>query len=481
MRRRVVVMTVSAVAVCGVVGALVVGPALLRGEEEGAAVTATHPDPVLVPGTGPVCGVPDLTQVVDDGVDHAASGGVSTVVEDVRPQTGGVLTARVSGGSAYVLSRVEATYTVARYALDDGAPQGETVVELAWDGTSETFGTDSFEVGADGSVYLLDTLMGRRDLIKVSPDGDESWRVALPEGPQSTGSVVDLYGTFVWDDAEHGEVVGVIDAAAVMHRVSSDGTTLEPLEIDGTRVGQLDDGAAVLVAEGPGEGDRVDRDLTVVDADGDVRERLGSWAPAEPELGVPSLPWTGASGVASAPGGGLLLAEPGTGLRWYGTDGVRKGTWPDVSVEVEQAFTLADGTPVLHEGDVYYLLTTGPEGQTSLTSVTTDRMAAELRAPGCSSTARTGCSPRTRSRGWSRRSTTRGARTPTSTGCATRCGATRGFRTRWSATRSWSTCPRTAGRSTSSCRRPDRGCTRSTPRWSVRTASPSRGRACATR
>ena len=390
MSRRVVV-TASALAACLVVVlvvALGVAPALLRGEGEGGAAPAPSAAPaVAVTGDVPVCGVPDLARVVDDGLDHAASGGVRTVVDDVRPTTGEVITARVSGGTAYVLSRVDATYTVARFALADGEAEGETVVELDRDGAAETFGTDSFEVAADGSVYLLDTLMGRRDLVKVAPDGTETWRTTLPEGPQTTGAVLDLEGTVRWDDAGqedagHREVVGVADAGAVLHRVGGDGTLLDPLAIDGAVLGQLAGGAAVLAAARPAAGgDRTDLRMTVVGPDGGVRARLGSSAPAEPSLGVPRLPWTDATGAGAAPGGGLLLAEPGTGLRRYGTDGVLLGTWPDASMDTEQPFTLADRTPVLQDGDTFYVLTDGADGALSLTAISADRMAAGLRAP----------------------------------------------------------------------------------------------------
>ncbi|MCK9794843.1 hypothetical protein M1843_13915 [Isoptericola sp. 4D.3] len=383
------VVTVSVLVACGLVAVLVLVPTLLRGDpERGAAPTAstasTGPTAPAAAVTGdvPVCGIPDLAQVVDDGVDHAASGGVRTVADDVLPGTGELISARVSDGTAYVVSRADATYTVARYALDDGRAEGETVVELDWDGRSETFGTSSFEVGEDGSVYLLDTLMGRRDLVKVAPDGTETWRTTLPEGPQTTGAVLDLEGTVVWEDSGRGEVVGVVDAQTVLHRVGADGALLEPLTIDGAVLGQLDGGAAVLTAARPAAGgDRTDLSLTVVESDGAVRARLGSWAPVDPDLGVPSLPWTGATGAGAAPGGGLLLAEPGTGLRRYGTDGVLLGTWPDVSMDVEQPFTLADRTPVLQDGGTYYVLTDGADGGLSLTAISRERMAAGLQAP----------------------------------------------------------------------------------------------------
>ncbi|MEL7976753.1 hypothetical protein AAG589_12900 [Isoptericola sp. F-RaC21] len=383
MTRRVAV-AASAVVVCGVVvGALVLAPALLRDDGGGGAAPTGTASPVApVTGDVPVCGVPDLARVVDDGLDQDLSAGVRTVVDDVVPGAGELVGVRVSGGTAYVASRVDATYTVARFALDGGGPEGETVVGLDWDGASETFGTSSFEVGAEGSVYLLDTLMGRRDLVKVAPDGAEAWRTTLPDGPQTTGAVLDLDGTVAWDEGGRGEVVGVVDAGTVLHRVGADGTLLDPLTVDGAVLGQLDGGAAVLSSARPAAGgDRTDLGLSVVEPDGGVPTRLGSSAPAEPVLGVPSLPWTTATGAAAAPGGGLLLAEPGTGLRRYGTDGVLLGTWPDAGMDDEQPFTLADRTPVLQDGDTYYVLTDGADGALSLTAISADRVAEGLRAP----------------------------------------------------------------------------------------------------
>ncbi|WP_402467073.1 hypothetical protein [Isoptericola aurantiacus] len=327
-------------------------------------------------GDSPVCGVPDLTQLVADGVDAEAMPGLRTVVDDVLPDSGELVTVRVHDGTAFVMSRDEATYTVVRYDLDDGTSGGRTAVTLEWDPSYELFGLDTFEVDDEGNVYLLDTLMGRRDLLKIAPDGTELFRVELPAGPQTTGAVLDLSGTVAWDDEVHGRVVGVDDAGAVVHRVTGDGERLDPLTADGRVLGALDGGAVVYRGD-DGDGPT----LTVAGPDGEVQARLGAPPERDGPVGLPDLPWTEATGVASAPEGGLLLAEPGTGLRWYGVDGVRRGVWPDVGADLAQPFSLWDRTPVLRDADDYYLLTDGPDATVSLTAISTERMELGLREP----------------------------------------------------------------------------------------------------
>ncbi|MEG3614437.1 hypothetical protein [Isoptericola haloaureus] len=371
MARRTVVV-VGVLLACAVVVALVLVPGADDVPEPVEAPAAT-----VVTGDVPVCGVPDLGQVVDDGVDAAALPGFRTVVPDVLPPAGTLVTARVHGGTGFVMSRDEATYTVARFDLDDGSPQGETVVELPWEPGHEIFGVGSFEVDDDGAIYLVDPLMGRRDLLKIAADGTEQWRVALPSGDQTTGAVTDLVsGTTAWDATDGGRIVGVGDAGAVVHRVTADGEALDPLDVDGSVLGALDDGAVVYRADGPGG-----RSLTVVGPDGAERARLGAPPSSDRLVGVPGLPWTGATGAASAPDGGLLLAEPGTGLRWYGTDGVRHGVWPATGGDVEQPFVPWDRTPVLHDDGDYFLLTHGHDGAVSLTAISDERMAYGLRDP----------------------------------------------------------------------------------------------------
>ena len=341
------------------------------------------PDPELIAtGPGRVCGVPDLTQVVDDGREDPRPA-TRVVVDDVSPATGSLVDLRVADDQAYVLSREDASYTVTAYGLDDGGTHGTQRIDLEWDGSSETFDVGGFEVDEAGAIYLLDTLMGRRDLLKVGSDGEEIWRVPLPPGPQTTGSVIDLYGTARWQDPEHGTVVGVGDAGAIVHRVTSDGETLPAVSATGAPVAGLPGGRVVLSGQAPSDQqDSVRRTVTVVASDGSVGTTFGADVPAAPELGVPSVPWTEASGAASAPEGGLLLADPVQGVVWYDDDGVRRGVWPADAAASYQPLAVREESPLVEDDGTYYLLTDGDnEGSVALTAIESEEMAAQLRAP----------------------------------------------------------------------------------------------------
>src|SRR5690606_1504192 len=139
--------------------------------------------------------------------------GIRTVVDDVVTlDDGELMTFRVVDGSAYVLEwDREATYTVTLYDLANGDAVRSTLVELDWDGVSETFTTGSFEVDPDGSFYVVDPLMRRRALHAVAPDGSVGWTASIPEGAHPPGALLDLYGTVRWT-VDDRTVVGVQEA-----------------------------------------------------------------------------------------------------------------------------------------------------------------------------------------------------------------------------------------------------------------------------
>jgi len=384
-------------AVAAVLGLVV---ALALGGDEGAtpgvsgAATAFTPSavpaaaPVTQVGALPLCGFPRLEQVTDDGVDTGDLGGVRTVVDDVVTlDDGALVTFRVLDGSAYVLEwDREATYTVTRYDLASGDVTATTPMELDWDGASETFSTDSFEVDAEGSVYLLDTLMHRRDLLKVAPDGTTTWSATIPEGEHTTGDLLDLYGTVRWA-VDGRTVVGVQEAGDVLHQVSGDGELLETVPFDGAVLAQLPDGTALVETDGRDD-ERRSLDLRSVGPDGDDGAvHLGaSWERGRP-FGVPRVPWLDdAAGLATGPDGvGLVAAQENLGFRWWGSDGVFRGVWPDTHKDLEQPFALWESTPVLRDGAdgdaPYYVLTHGEDGGFSVTEISADRMAYQLGAP----------------------------------------------------------------------------------------------------
>jgi hypothetical protein len=373
--------------------ALVAATALLGGRGtsggDGDAPSGDAPSvaPVDRAGPAPVCGFPRLEQVTEDGVDPEELGGVRAVVDDVVTlDDGEVLTFRVVDGSAYVLEwDREATYTVTRYDLASGDVRATTPVELDWDGASETFSTDTFEVAPDGDVFLLDTLMHRRDVLRVAPDGSTVWSTTIPENEHTAGELLDLYGTVRWQTGS-GEVVGVQEAGEALHRLSGDGELLDTVPLEGGVLAQLPDGRA-LVATDEREGDRRSVDLVAVDAALEPSLHVGaSWQRGLP-FAVPRVPWLDeATGMTTGPGGdGLVVADEALGLRWYGDDGVFRGVWPDTHKDLEQPFALWERTPVLRDGTggdaPYYVLTHGEEGGFALTEISADRMAYQLGAP----------------------------------------------------------------------------------------------------
>lgn len=391
-RRRLAVAGVAVLLVLAVVG-LVAWPGGRPGTSADGAGGPALPSaaPVSAPGPVPVCGFPVLDAVTEDGVEEADLGGVRTVVDDVVTVPGTEpVTFRVAGGSAFVLERQDATYTVTRYDLRTGERSAATTIELAAAEGAETFSTDFVEVDEDGAVYLLDTLAGRRDLLKVAPDGEVVWRTTIPAGPATSGSLLDLYGLVRWPDAqeaggeEAGEVVGVQEGGALLHRVTGGGELLDPLDLPGAVVGQLPDGRVVVEAA-EDDGDVHRADLRAVDAAARTSLHYGaSWERATP-FAVPRPTWTEPSGVSSAPDGdGVVVAEPGVGFAWYGRDGVHRGVWPDARTDADQPFTLWDRTPVLRAGAdpqaPYYVLAHEDGGGYALTEVSAERMAFQLTA-----------------------------------------------------------------------------------------------------
>lgn len=390
-------------AVVAVAAAVAIGGGAV-GAPPGASGTPAPFTPSVVPagapvtqvGALPLCGFPRLEQVTDDGVDTEDLDGIRTVVDDVVTlEDGELVTFRVLDGSAYVLEwDREATYTVTRYDLASGDDVATTPVELDWDGASETFSTDSFEVDADGSVYVLDTLMHRRDLLKVAPDGTTTWSASIPEGEHTAGDLLDLYGTVRWT-VDGATVVGVQEAGEVLHEVSGEGEVLGAEPLEGSVLAQLPDGRA-LVQTDARQGERRSLDLRAVGPDGDDPTlRLGaSWERGRP-FGVPRVPWLDdTTGVTTGPTGGtsagtddpgLVVADQNLGFRWWGSDGVFRGVWPDTHKDLEQPFALWESTPVLRDGTAgdapYYVLTHGEDGGFAITEVTADRMAYQLGAP----------------------------------------------------------------------------------------------------
>ncbi len=379
--RRVLATVVGGTVVVAVAAALAVG-ASGPGDVPEASDAAIPSAPGAGPSETPVCGIPDLGPVSADGRAPDQLGGLRVVVPDVTPPDGATLVdVEVRGSTAAVLSfDGESTYRVERFDVDEGSPDGGFDVPLRLSEGAESFWVGDFEMDADGGVYLLDTLMGRRDLLHLDTEGNVVWTATLPETSQSGDGLLDLYGTVLWTDGE-GPVVGVHEGAAGMHTVSADGEVLGFSEdFPGRVVGQTDDGAAVLAVEEDAPDGRT-LDVVGRDDSGDGTFALGATATAD-GLGRGGQGFPGGfDDVVSGPGAeGVLMAADELGVEWYSADGARLGVWPVSRGDLDHELLLDAGEGIVRDGDAYYLLAPTAEG-VSLVRVTEDRMRYQLSAP----------------------------------------------------------------------------------------------------
>jgi hypothetical protein len=385
-RRSPLLRPMAAVAAVLLVVTLGVGAVILSDRDPGADAPAL-PDLADIRDAGraavPVCGFPTLDRISDDGVDAEVRQSVlRTVVPDVQTLEGSrIQSFRVRDGVAYVMEfDGRASYVVTGYDLATGGTRTSVTVPLAWEPGSESFSTDHFEVDEDGSIYLLDTLEGRRDLIKVRHDGDLAWRTALPRGPQTRGSVIDLYGLARWSGLRDEPVIGVHEGDR-FHLVTTDGEYDGLIgSFPGHLLGQLPDGAVATLDEREARGRSV-ASLLVTDGDGTVRTRLTASRDLETAFGASTQHWpSGAAGVAPGPGGeGYLVVRDLTGIEWLADDGVRKGIWLDSQLNPDNVVAVYDGSPLLLADGAYYFLSRGQQGL-GLTAVPEEGMAYLLEA-----------------------------------------------------------------------------------------------------
>lgn len=339
---------------------------------------------VDVIGTVPVCGFPVLNKIADDGVGSSTRAALlREAVPDVRTVDGSrVRSFHVVDGRAYVLEfDHESTYTVTSYDVESGRAGSSVTVPLEWEPPSESFSTDDFQVDQDGSVYLLDTLEGRRNLVKVGPDGTVAWTTRIPTSEHTTGSVLDLFGLVRWEDLDGDDVVGVHEGDE-FHLVTLAGQYRGRTgTFPGNILGQLPDGS--VVTSGTRRTDTARHSSFLVTApDGTVTTRLAATRPLEIPFGSSTQHWiSGPTGAAPGPDGvGFLVARGGTGIEWLADDGVRLGIWLDARADPGEDVALAEGTPLRLVDGVYYFLAEG-DGGLDLTAVTQDGMRQLLEAP----------------------------------------------------------------------------------------------------
>ncbi len=357
-------------------------PGSVPGGTDGAT-PAVRPVAGAGPGPTSVCGFPDVGQISADGRHDDEPAGLSLVVRDVTPREGFELTdVVVRAGVASVLSfDGTSTYRVDRFDLTDGEAAGSFDVALELADGAESFRVDDFEVDDEGGVYLLDTLMGRRDLVRYDRDGARTWSATLPPTSQTEGRLLDLYGTVLWEGEDGRPVIGVHEGSSVLHTVAADGTVLgSGDDFPGGVVGQTDDGAVVL-ADREEQADATTVDLRGRTEDGTPTIALGATTRSGGlGRGGQEAPGDVVAAVSGPGGRGVVVVEPGLGFEWYDATGVRLGVWPAARGDLDQELTLDLATGVARDDGATYALTRTGEGL-SLVRISDAGMAERLGAP----------------------------------------------------------------------------------------------------
>ncbi|MEP7763038.1 hypothetical protein [Sanguibacter sp. 25GB23B1] len=374
------------------VGAVLVGAGVFAAlrptspDDTGPAAVALTTTGVDASGAAPVCGIPDVAQVTDDGLPPVEP---DLLVGDVATVPGGrVLDIEVRGDVASVLEWDEATtYTVSRYDVTDGRLLGGFDIALASTDDTELFSTEQMVVDPEGAVYLLDTLDGRRDVLKHTADGTLAWRRTIEPGPETDGSVLSLFGLALFPAGAHGETATVgVHEGSLMHLLTTDGDDAGTVDgFPGTVVGQDEDGTVVTLEA---DAEAASSYLSVVDPAGTQVARLGArWDPDAPDAVLTTYRLGRVEGADAGPDGtGTLVTENGRGIEWFAPDGVRTGYWPDRSTSEEQSYELAEGSPLVLRGGTYYFFVRGENREdgsaaVALATLGTDTMAQALSSP----------------------------------------------------------------------------------------------------
>ncbi|WP_093183645.1 discoidin domain-containing protein [Sanguibacter gelidistatuariae] len=370
-----------------------------RGTPVEDALPTVNPHTVVdFSGAAPVCGFPDVSQITSDGSPGDQDDAPTTVVANVATvQDGRVLDVVVTGDGGQTKAWVlewdsRHTYTVTRYDVTTGTVEKTFPIDLALSSGGEAFSVDQIVVDDNSAVYLLDTLDGRRDVVKYTGDGDLVWRMAIPTSATTTDSVLSLYGMVLFPAGVHGdtETIGIHEGSTTMHVVTQDGHVATDVKgFTGTVVGQSSAGDVFTVESADGTGKTPASEyLTLSSPAGKSATRFGSQWVADTPVGMAqTYRLAPVSGAAPGPTGtGVVVAENGRGLEWFNDTGVRIGYWPDRTTGEERPYELADGSPIVENDETYYLLVKGAQGSDSaqtvtLAKLTTDELAARLASP----------------------------------------------------------------------------------------------------
>lgn len=250
----------------------------------------------------------------------------------------------------------------------DGKPRGTTTATFDIPADDTLHNNGSAGVGADGSIYAIDSYNGNRDLVRFDPNGGRAWSKAVPESDESTGHPLDLTGATWVADFEGSAAILVTEGEQTMHVFREDGLLVDTRRSPSAQLAGAD-GSVLFGVEQDDDG------LTLIGTEGGgtrVLQVAMAAPPSEDSAAATTPSIARPSGFAVGPGGEGFLALNERGIEWFDANGVRLGVW-----------LYTGGSPtqeMVHRDGQYWMVVDAEEDQ-RLVVVTEDEMRELLSSP----------------------------------------------------------------------------------------------------
>ncbi len=256
---------------------------------------------------------------------------------------------------------------------DHGGRISSTSIDLDRDPREEPHSNGSPAVAPDGTVFVLDTYQGRRELLHYGADGRRLAAFEVPSSDETTGHPLDLQDVTWVPDLDDSPAVLVGEGQRTVHAFRPDGEYLGVLdEISGAVVGVVGQSVVVTLSTSGRttllEGTDLSTGQTVLHVPySDADEESGRGTPP----GLLRL-----HGIVPGPDEDGFLIASADGIAWVDGHGVRRGIWMNDTFDM----TLWESGDIVERAGQYWILTRDGEGEHVIT-VDSERMRALLEAP----------------------------------------------------------------------------------------------------
>ncbi len=369
-RRRWVIAGIAAVAI-GVVASVGTYFVVSKTEQKDEAIA-----PLTDRSVTPVCGFSGdlLSRLVADKPADSETAKLSgwPIGDD---GSGTVVTLAVHGDTVTTVRALDSgAYRVAAHNTDG-------TVQSSFDYDFERGGEPAHNngrpaVAPDGSVYAIDSFEGRRALVRFDSSGKRAGSWEVPTSDESKDHPLDLQDV-VWVSDYEGEPALLIgEGERTVHAFRTDGTSLGEVSGVSTDIVNAVGNSTVAGLRSTDDADVIQ--LTVTDAStGAVSLQVSSRTTAA-DYGQSETPFLDAmTSVLPGPGGdGHLLVQPGKGVEWVSSIGIRRAMW----LSSQDEWAISRQANAVRSGDAsWFVIET--EGEQQVLRVSDDRLRERLTEP----------------------------------------------------------------------------------------------------